>query len=211
MTGFVYNDLQRSDIFDVKRKKLIPGPAICHMPADDRGQNMTTDLGNIVRAVVGVLAAAAVLTCGTALARTTDEIYGWVEVQLKLEAKYPVPVINFVSRQELREAYRDYNAKAFKSWSGDYGDDVAIRMMDFYLDNVVGLFIPENGRILVGNFMAPCRQEAVAAHEMVHYIQEMKSGRIAPNDYNAVDRQMFREMQGSKIEAAYIEAFCPVP
>jgi len=164
---------------------------------------------NIIKWTVTAILMVSVFSHHSVEARSHGEIYAWVVDELDLKEDYPLPAVTIVSRDELRRTYRAYNAKAFKSWSSDYGEQMANQMMDFYLDNVVGLFIPKTGQVLVGDFLASCKREAVVAHEMAHYLQLMKDGQIDPRTHDAADRFLLREMQGSGIENSYVKQYCP--
>ena len=137
-----------------------------------------------------------------------EEIFLWVSKELKVKKDYPMPKIQFVSKETLKQVYRTHTKKAFKRWSGQYGTEKADELMALYLNEVIGLCIPKTCEIYVGSFLKPCKRQAITAHELVHYMQIMEEGPIDSKAKGAEDKYLYNEMKASKIEKAFMKAFC---
>jgi hypothetical protein len=131
-----------------------------------------------------------------------------VTTKLEVDKDYPIPDIQLVSQERLQKIFRASNEKSFKRWADKYGKETADEMIAFYLEEVIGLFIPKTCALYVGNFLEPCKRKSIIAHELVHYIQHMQDGQVPTNAKQAEHMHLFRELQAGKIEKDYIEAFC---
>ena len=89
-----------------------------------------------------------------------------------------------------------------------YGRDEADRLMVLYLQELIGLFVPDTQRIFVGSFLDTCRLKSIVAHEVTHYFQHMIYGKINPNMYGADQIRLNNEMQAENIEKKFIRMFC---
>ncbi len=139
---------------------------------------------------------------------TPQQIYIWVALQMNIQEVNDMPVINFVGKERLQRVFQEFSHKSYTQMESDFGRDYAEEVMGLYLDNVVGLFHPDTGAIYIGAFLEPCRREAVLAHEFVHYLQDLRGGRIHPDDYGADDKRSLREMEAYHIERKFEQAFC---
>ncbi len=137
-----------------------------------------------------------------------QEIYDWVSRQMKMEQAGKVPDVTYVNKKDLQALFQEYNSKSYTQMQSSLGKDYAQEIMDQYLENIVGLFHPETRAIYVGDFLEPCQRQAVTAHELAHYLQDKKSGRIHPDDYRAGDKRTLREMEAGHIEKEYEKQFC---
>ena len=139
---------------------------------------------------------------------TPQQIYVWVARHMNIEHVSGMPEVTFVGKEKLQQMFRDFNYKSYAQLETDHGKAYAQEMLSTYLDNVVGLFHPETRAIFVGDFLEPCRRQAVLAHEFVHYFQDVKHGRIRMDDYRADDKRTLREMQAYDIESKFVKLFC---
>ena len=142
---------------------------------------------------------------------SNQDIYNWVTTRLKVGNEFPMPSIELVSQEKLQKIFRASNEKSFKRWADRYGKEMADEMIAFYLEEVIGLFIPKTCSLYVGNFIEPCKRKSIIAHELVHYIQHMQEGPVVPNSKQTDNVHLFREMQAGKIEKDFMKAFCHQP
>ena len=140
-----------------------------------------------------------------------EEIFQWVKSEYKCKADYPIPEVQFVSKAELQKVYRQCNEKVAKKWAGKYGARKANELMDYYLNEVIGLCIPKTGDIYVGAFLPPCKRDATVAHELTHYFQLMEEGPIDPKSSGAQDKYLYHEMKAALFENNFIDQFCDSP
>ena len=139
---------------------------------------------------------------------STEEIFLWVKSEYNCTKDHPVPEVQFVSKEELQNIYRRCNEKTFKKWAGKYGAQKANEMMDFYLNEVIGLCIPKTCEVYVGSFLTSCKRDATVAHELTHYFQIKEEGPIDPKAENAQDRYLYNEMQAALFEENFVKEFC---
>ena len=111
-------------------------------------------------------------------------------------------------RKSLERLLKKNNEKSFKRWADKYGEEKASELMNFYISEVIGLYIPKTNDLYVGDFIKPCIKESIVAHELTHFFQTMKDGPVDPNSEDAANVHLYREMQGSHIEKKFIEEFC---
>ena len=119
-----------------------------------------------------------------------------------------MPAIQYVTKEKLSHVFKKNNERSFKRLASEYGEKKASELMDFYLSEVIGLFIPKTGDLYVGDFIEPCKKESIVAHELTHYFQYMKDGPIDPNSKDAANKHLYNEMQAGNIEKKFMEKFC---
>ena len=149
-----------------------------------------------------------ILTAAPVMGFTDKEIFIWVSSELNIENQYKMPAIQYVTREKLGDVFKKRNERSFKRWASEYGEKKATELMDFYLSEVIGLYIPKTGDLYVGDFVEPCVKESIVAHELTHFFQHMEEGPVDPNSKDAANMHLFREMQGGNIEKKFIEKFC---
>ncbi len=137
-----------------------------------------------------------------------EEIFNWVAHKLKIDIDYPMPQINVVPKEMLQRVFRKQSALSYKQWVKELGKDEANKTMDMYLKEVIGLFDPKTKIIYVGSFLDPCKFDSIVAHEIVHYLQVMKDGRVNPHSIRFDNVHFLREMQASDIAQKYMKTFC---
>ncbi len=139
---------------------------------------------------------------------TPEEIFLWVAQEMAIEDAYAMPPIRFVDKEKLCAAFKNGNRKAYLRWESEYGELQAEKIMKVYLKGVVGMFKPQTETVYVGSFLAPCRQQAILAHELTHYFQHLSKGSVNPDGYEADTRHLIREMEAYKIEKRFTKLFC---
>lgn len=145
---------------------------------------------------------------GVVQATSHKEIFNWVAKQMETDKDYPMPQIKIVSKEELQRVFSKFSEKSVKRWAESLGEEEADRIMARYLNEVIGLFVPETKIIYVGNFLNPCKQSSIVAHEITHYFQCMKHGKIDPHSFNADLIYLGNELEASKIENLFLKTFC---
>ncbi len=143
-----------------------------------------------------------------ALSMSYEEIFIWVTRELEVEKDYPMPQIMIVSKKELLRVFRKDTEQSYQRWVGEYGEAEAIKTMNLYLKEVIGLFNPKTKVIYVGDFMEPCEFNSIVAHEMTHYLQVLEYGTADLESIGFDDVHLFREMQASKIGNEYVKTHC---
>jgi len=139
---------------------------------------------------------------------THEQIFVWISRQMDIEYLYDMPEVHYVSKNELQRVFQDYSKKSFQRWRVEHGQAGADRIMASYQNRLVGLFNPKTHIIYVGDFLMPCRQKAVLAHEMTHYLQDWMYGPIDARSFSAEDQRLFREIEAYQMEAKFKELFC---
>ena len=165
-------------------------------------------LNKFIIHIVIVLSIPAAAFAGLNHGVSNQDIYSWVTTKLEAGKDYPMPQIELVSQEKLQKIFRTTNEKSFMRWADRYGKEMADEMIAFYLKEVIGLFIPKTCALYVGNFLEPCKQKSIIAHELVHYIQHMQDGQVPIGSKQAENMHLFREMQAGKIEKDFNKAFC---
>ena len=155
-----------------------------------------------------LLALPLMIYSGPVLGFSHEEIFVWVANELEITGDYPLPEIAIVSKEELQRIFNKANEQSLKRWPEIYGEEKASQMLDRYLDVVIGIFDPKNNVIYVGNFLEPCEQQSIIAHELVHYFQTIEHGRIDHQSYGAAELMVRNEMEASNIESIFKETFC---
>ena len=149
-----------------------------------------------------------ILTAAPAMGFTDEEIYIWVSSELNIENQYKMPAIQYVTKEKLGHVFKKNNERSFKRWARKYGEKKASELMDFYLSEVIGLFIPKTSDLYVADFIQPCKKESIVAHELTHFFQHMKDGPVDPNSKDAANKHLYREMQAGNIEKKFMKKFC---
>jgi hypothetical protein len=142
---------------------------------------------------------------------SNKEIFNWVTTHLGIEKNYPIPKIQLVSREKLQSVFRKTNNESFKRWAVEYGKKKADDLIEFYLKEVIGLFIPKTCSLFVGDFIEPCKRRSIIAHELTHYLQHVENGPIDPKTKGADQIYFYNELQAGNIEQKYMEIFCGRP
>lgn len=144
----------------------------------------------------------------SAYALEPAQIFSWVSQQMDIAEPGPLPAVLIVDKAGLQDAFSKANRHTFERWQASYGARQAQEFWNLYLQDLVGMFDPETTTIYIGRFLTPCRQEATLAHEITHYFQQRRDGRIETGTHDAQNIQHRREMQASRIEKLYSELFC---
>ena len=168
------------------------------------------NLGSLCRFCL-IAIAAVLFWSGRAHCQTSIDVYMWVADQMNVRFIPAIPSIHFVDRDALQQVFQRSNRRSFLRWEAEYGEVQARKILDRYLQGVVGLFVPETESIYVFNALSPCRQQAVLAHEITHFFQHIKDGPVEPGAYGAEALHMVREMEAYKVEERYKWMFCGGP
>jgi hypothetical protein len=139
---------------------------------------------------------------------TSEEIFNWVAHELSIQNTYEMPVVLFVDKETLADAFRQGNKKAYRLWQAKYGSAQAEQIMLQYLNDVIGLFEPKSQTIFIGDFLSDCRAQAVTAHEFVHFFQNITHPFGDEKQYAEESMHLFRELQAHSIEYRFMELFC---
>lgn len=150
-----------------------------------------------------------ILAPGAGYCLSEEEIYEWVANQMEIYEQYIMPQIQIVDKAGIQTAFIQGNKNSFLRWKIEYGQDKAEKILNDYLNEIVGLFNSKDQAIYVGSFINPCRQQAVLAHEFVHYYQHMTKGAIETGAFQEDIRRFAREIEAYGIEQEFMEAFCP--
>lgn len=161
--------------------------------------------------LVGVIGIVLCFWLSPAKADDPIEIFMWVANEMQIDTAQAMPKILFVEKTELQAAFIEGNQKAFLRWEAEYGKVQAQRILDQYLEGVLGLFVPQTETIYVNTFLSPCRQQAILAHEITHFFQHLTHGVISPDQYGADMEHLVREMEAYKIEKKFMETHCGMP
>lgn len=140
--------------------------------------------------------------------QSEEDVYIWTLRKLSLDKNFQMPVIRYVDRSELKEVFKKNNRKAYLRWELQYGSKQAEKILKLYLDEIIGLFDIHTDIIYVGNFLQPCRREAILAHEMTHYLQIRTQGTQPVGWVDHDTLHTTREMEAYKIEKAFTRTFC---
>lgn len=139
------------------------------------------------------------------------EIAHWVAAQMQIRQSYSLPTIHLVEKLELNSIFLSGSEQVMARWVTDHGLDEANKLMNVYLDSVVGLFDPKSNTVYVGAFLSPCRQKAILAHEIVHYFQYVVHGPVKGDSMAGEMLLMEREIEACTLERMYEERFCEEP
>jgi hypothetical protein len=145
---------------------------------------------------------------GKALSMSHEEIFNWVSQEIGVDKDYPMPQIRIVSKKELQNVFRKDTEQSYQRWVGKYGEAEAIKTMNLYLKEVIGLFNPKTKVIYVGDFMEPCEFNSIVAHEMTHYLQVMAYGTADSQSDGLDDVYYYRELEASVIGNRYVKTHC---
>jgi hypothetical protein len=136
-----------------------------------------------------------------------EQILAWVAGQMTIADPGPMPVVHYVDKAELQAAFTKANHNTYRRWEDSLGAQEAKQIFNGFLQELVGMFDPETQSIYVGRFLPPCRREAILAHELTHYFQVRRNGRVDPDRPGADRIQSRLEMQASTIEMRYSDLF----
>lgn len=146
--------------------------------------------------------------CNQARADSTMEVYMWVAEKMEISFLPAIPKIYFVEKDQLQTAFKKGNRASYQRWAAEFGESQARRMMDQYLEGIVGLFVPDSETIYVYEYLPPCRRQAVLAHEICHFFQNFTDGVIKRDQYGADTLHLVREMEAYQIEKKYTGEHC---
>lgn len=158
---------------------------------------------------IPLLAGAVILLwAGQGLCLTAEEIFEWTALQMKIDQQLEMPPVRYVEGEELKQVFIDNNKNAYLRWESEYGEKRAQEILQQYLDDIIGLYDVDSGVIYIGSFLSPCKRQAILAHEMTHYFQNMVRG-VHPVGWEDADTMHFvRELEAYKIEKRFTEAYC---
>lgn len=139
---------------------------------------------------------------------TPEEIFNWVADELEIQNAYDMPVVCLVDKEKLAEVFKLGNQNAFRLWKARYGSAQAEKILQNYIDEVIGIFDPKTHIVYIGNFLSDCRAQAVLAHEFVHYFQYVTHKFGNENQYDQEVLHLFRELQAHSLEYRFTEFFC---
>ena len=137
-----------------------------------------------------------------------EKIFAWVAGQMNVADPGPPPVVSYVDKAELQALFTRANRGSYLRWEARYGKRKAKEFLNTYLKALAGMFDADTKSIYVGRFLTKCRQQAVLAHEMTHYLQVRTGGRVDPEADGAGQLKLWQEMQAAAIEQRYFEHFC---
>ena len=143
-----------------------------------------------------------------AMAQSHENIYQWVYEEMEVSGDYPIPEIIILPKKELQKILKKQTDKSYKRMTEAMGHEEASRMVDRYLKHIMGLYITESRMIYVHESMERCKQNAVIAHEIVHYLQNMEYGIIDPDSPDAHLNHFSREFAAEHIEERFYTTFC---
>ncbi len=146
---------------------------------------------------------------GMGRCQSNEEIFLWTIRQMHLDSRESEPPIRWVQRDELKSVFVRNNSKAYLRWEDEYGADGAQQLLRTYLDEIVGLFDATSGVVYVGDFLGPCRRQAILAHEFTHFLQQRTRGPISGSGDEAGIQYFAREMEAYRIEELFTQTFCP--
>jgi Zn-dependent peptidase ImmA (M78 family) len=143
----------------------------------------------------------------------TEAVFAWTIRQMRIVDHYELqlPAIRVVSKATLRKTFVASSHKSFQRWQAMYGMDRAQQILEKYLHDIVGMFDPQTRVIYVGRFLSPCRQQAVLAHELVHFFQHQTILAAAIEAYDPDTVNMIREMEAYQIQHRFMEQNCGGP
>jgi hypothetical protein len=173
-----------------------------------RGKRPMKRLKTKASQTVALILFSTVFWSANAYGVTPEQIFVWVSRQMEIEYVYNVPAIQYISKNKLQNIFQEVNQESFRHWRMEYGQAKADSIMATYQNRLVGLFNPETQTIYVGNFLLPCRQNAVLVHEMTHFFQHWIYGSIQNGSFSAEDQHIFREIQAYQMEARFTALFC---
>jgi hypothetical protein len=142
-------------------------------------------------------------------ADTSEEIFHWVASQLNIEYAGDMPEIRFVDKKSLCTIFTRNNQKSYRRWKARYGVLQAQRILNIYLIGLVGLFDPETSIVYVADFLNPCRQQSVVAHEITHFFQYRTRPITDQSELAASSRRLHWEIEAHQIENRFVQLHCP--
>lgn len=146
----------------------------------------------------------------TSAAKNPEQIFQWVADELEVTEVHPMPKIAFLEKSALQSVFKASNKHSRQQWQKDYGEYKANQLMQMYLKELVGLFDPQSRNVYIGNFIEPCRKEAVLAHELTHYFQVVLDRRFGGYFGDPGEQHYLREMEAYGMEKRYRRRFCEI-
>lgn len=129
------------------------------------------------------------------------ETFNYVANEMGIDSvKYPFPEINFVSRKELQNVFIRETKKSYLSLRQEQGEKEAKRILDFYLEYITALYVSNDKSIYVREDFPPCKEKSKVGHEITHYFQDLKNGKIVGNGIWASNKRIKRETEASHME-----------
>lgn len=170
---------------------------------------------NVAKYVLYPLLALSFYPAGIGLGNdlNTDAVFSWTARQMNIVDHYELrpPAVRAVSKETLRKRFIAGSADSLKRWQSIYGKERAHQIMEKYLVDIVGMFDPKAQVIYVGQFLSPCRQQAVLAHELVHFFQHLNILAAAIEAYDPDAVKMIREMEAYQIQRRFMSQNCGGP
>lgn len=149
-----------------------------------------------------------ILAPGIGFCLSEEEIFNWVAERMEIYEQYVMPEVRMVDKEGIQAAFIEGNKNSYMRWKIEYGQDKAEKILNDYLKEIVGLFNGKDQTIYVGLFIDPCKQQAVLAHEFVHYYQYITKGSIEPGAFQEDICRFAREIEAYSIEKEFMETFC---
>ncbi len=142
-----------------------------------------------------------------------EAVLSWTAKQMNIVDHYELrlPAIHVVSKETLRHIFIAGSLDAFQRWQSTYGKDRARQFLKKYLNDIVGMFDPQAQEIYVGQFLSPCRQQAVLAHELAHFFQHQNVMAAAIEAYDPDAVNMIRELEAYQIQRRFMAQNCGGP
>jgi hypothetical protein len=138
---------------------------------------------------------------------TPEDVFTWTMQQMNIEHPVSQPGVKWVGSAELQNVFIENNRKAYLQWKRQYGPDEADAIMRTFLNEILGMFVVETQEVFVGDFLEPCRRQAILAHEYVHYLQLVTRG-ADPAETENERLRWARELEAQTIEKLFIQQFC---
>jgi hypothetical protein len=140
--------------------------------------------------------------------RSTEEILQWVASQLNTAYEGEMPEIRFVNKSELGTVFEKNNQKSYLRWQARYGMLEAQRILSIYLREIIGLFDPKTGTIYIANWLTPCHQQSITAHEITHFLQYKTRQLEDQSEMSATHQKLRWEIEAHQIETRFSQLHC---
>ncbi len=159
--------------------------------AENVQTHTTTERANMKKLLMTILLGLALIVPSITFAKTSDgNVLRWVEEQMEIEQSYPLPEIYRLPEDELRELYCALVAECVS--------------VDTYPRHIMAFYHTKKDIIFLTDYEDECWEEAVLAHELVHYIQD-KIYKAANETHIG---QAYMEAQAYAAMEFYDEEFC---
>jgi len=169
-------------------------------------QSAKRSLSSVCRVLM--LASCLIAWFGHVHADEDTEVYKWVADEMEIGSVPAMPYIHFVDKDSLQAVFKASNLESFIQWEAQYGEAQAQRIMNRYLQGMVGLFDTNSETIFIYEYLPPCHRRATLAHELCHFFQYFTDGQISLDQYDSDILHLVREMQAYKIEKKYMAEHC---